>query len=294
MKRGSWIKLLAVVIVTAVVSLTLWIVYPSEEEGNPDLVAWNGLQAGERFKYDIAGIINGTAVHGYFESGVDQDQYSRWRYPVNTSDQALSDVMAYWSYWFSPNPQVGQGVIETPFGTKQVVCTFAFDFAWSGYGLATISYWGTDPVVQYGFVINGPDVHLDLVMVETNSKNVMSSNFHSFDWQDENGDGDYETQGGGWLDHSYGTQGKRVYLADPGRMEFNITGNDADVFVFATSNMVSMAEGGPFSYLLGATMLHMGNYSGETVVPSGLSLIYFRETGEEGGRYDFKIEKLET
>ncbi len=292
MKRESWIKLLAVVVVTALVSVTLWFVHSPKDEGTPDLMTWNGLQAGDWFKYDITGTINGTAVHGYFESGVDQGPTSGWRYPVNTTDRALADVMDYWSYWSDPDPQVGQGVIETPFGIKHVVWSFFFDFTWSGSGLATISYWGIDPVVQYGFVINGPDVHLDLVMVDTNSKMVMDSNFDSFAWHYENDDRDYRTQGGGWLYHSH--RGQEVYLVDPGRMVFNITGDDADVFVFSMSNMVSMAEGGPFAYHLGATMLHMGTYAGETAIPAGLSKVYFREMGEEGGRYDFEIEEIET
>ena len=292
MNRGSWTKLFAVAIVIAVVSLTMWSFLSPKEEENPELVNMAGLETGDWFRYDITGTINGTAVHGSFEWSVYQAPNSVTWGLVNTTDQMLADVMAYWTVT-NTGPQVGHGVIDTPFGTKNVVWTYDFFFAWSGFGLATISYWGTDPVAEYGFVVNGPDLHLDLLIVETSNERMVRENVDSFAWHDENGDEEYETRGGSWLNRGV-IMGTKAYLADPGRMVFNITGDDADVFVFSMSNMVSMAEGGPFAYHLGATMLHMGTYAGETAIPTGLLIIYVREMGEDGGRYDFKIEPIET
>ena len=176
---------------------------------------------------------------------------------------------------------VGIGSIDTDFGTKDVTLVFQVHDGWT-----VVFYRGYDPYVIYGCVANGPDFHLSLILNQTNNHYVIDNNtspaelpHHQATVSDSYR---FVTVAGDIF-------GRAFYLPNGANFSYNITGNGTNLYTYSESNILSMANGGPYAYYSPMTRLNVTNSMDNLILPPGYYVITLF-AGQGTGEYDYTLK----
>ncbi|MDD1769637.1 MAG: hypothetical protein LUO79_00990 [Methanomassiliicoccales archaeon] len=282
---GIAAKIIAVSVVVMIVAAIIAVTMAPPPVTNPDLASNIGLNDGNTFSYSAAGTFNGSAVVGSLNTSFAQKSWTFQH--ILTSSHELNDILSSWAP--STVLQMGPMKFATPFGLKDVVCTFALWLLPGGVGMATMSYIGVNPNIAYGFAVNAPGLHLMLTLNQTNNDHVKTDNHNPITWRSPVTGPTPPTQGGSNLNAAWGSHSTWFYAPNGGHIFYNITGEKVDICAFSETNLRSMAEGGPFAYNVQVTRVGAGNESGDAVVPSGLFMIVMGTRGLIEGSYWYSI-----
>jgi hypothetical protein len=287
-RRNMIISAVIAVIIIVSILMAAILIQPSQSS-NPDLLSTAGFRSGDYFHYRASGSFNGTAITGSFNITIydvfDHGLGVGYR-ELNTSSRELNDRISKENAFgfMETSTQVGTGSIYTPFGVKKVVETFGpYD------GGAQVSYIGVSPAVPYGYVLNAADYHLDLVLDETNNSFAKMNNTESIIWHDPSPDTWPKDGTGGNVSAGSTTWGG-LYNTNHDFLHFNITATDVDVYVFSQSNIVSMANGGPFAYDIALTRIHASTESGKAIVSPGLYVILATAHSGDTNRFEYDLQ----
>jgi hypothetical protein len=276
-RRGSDYHLLiaatSVIVVIAVIGAMVLLVpaAPAETE------ARFAFRDGDHLNYTISGTYHSRAVTGTYNVSLDDvvNGQATTMYPsVNVSDQTIwtniSDLSLSANYL--QGQDVGSGHFSTPFGVKEV----KWNFRIHPEGLFEIDFYGLDPFVVYGGVVNGKDTHLDFVLKATSNPFVKENNTKPIGMTKDVFP--LTTSG---TSRSMVFQNVTMYAPfyhpDGGALTFSmgLHAFDMDVYGFSEGNIRSMAEGGPFAYDLKATELAVGNVSRTLTMPPRTYILAF-------------------
>jgi hypothetical protein len=264
-KRNIAIVMISIIIISIISVIVLT---PPGENPNPNLLSEAGFQNGDYFSYRVTGFYNGSTVIGSFNVTIEGNGWGA--YPINTSNQELNARLFEDSLSFKDSSfQIGISSLDTPFGVKQVVDTFRPSDGW-----ATIYYIGINPTVVYGYAVNAPDFHLDMILNTTNNQFAKSNNTEPISWHNPNLEvPSNDDIAGGNVQIGLSTW-SHFYNPNDNHLFFNLTAKDIDVYVFSESNIRSMATGGPFACDLGLTRVHASNETGDAMIFPGLYVIF--------------------
>lgn len=277
-RRGSDYSLLiaatSVVVVIAIIAAAILLV-PSAP-GKTD--ARFAFSDGDYLNYTLFGTYRNRTVTGTYNVSLDDviNGQATITYPFltvsdgtiwsNISDLSLSADILH-------GQDVGSGHFSTPFGVKEV----KWNFRAHPEGLFEIDYYGLDPFVVYGGVVNGMDTHLDFVLNATSNPFIRENNTKpvvlSWDVFPLTTSG---TSRGTALQNA--TMYAPFYHPDGGTLTYSagMLAFDMDVYGFSEGNIRSMAEGGPFAYDLKATKMAVGNVSQTLTMPPGTYMLVFQ------------------
>ncbi len=285
--RKKVISFIAAAIVIIIISSAVIVILTPKQATNPSIYSEIGLHDGDYFIYSILGTYNGSSINGTYKT--ERIGHGAWSIgPFKTSSPELDQKMYNSGISFASSYQLGTCKFPTPFGTKNVVWAFGFCPGPMGIDLATVSFYGIDPNVVYGYRINGPDLHLDLVLNQTNNADVKINNTNAFAWTDPN---DIEFSiGGGNVE--LGISEGWYIVTDGARMNFTITGGSIRLYGFSEGNMLSMMEGGPFAYNSGFSRVNATNEVVETLIPQGIFVISICGLSNETGRFEYTLVQV--
>ncbi len=274
-------------IVILVISSAVVILAPKQTT-NPSIYSEIGLHDGDYFIYSILGTYNGSSINGSYKT--ERHAQGAWSIgPFNTSSPELNEKLYNSGIVFTSSYQLGTCKLPTPFGIKNVVWAFGFCPGPSGIDFATVSFYGIDPNMIYGYRINGPDLHLDLVLNQTNNAEVKTGNTNAFAWADPNSIENSAQGNLGGVNVERGVSSGWYILTDGARMNFTITGGNIRLYGFSEGNMRSMMEGGPFAYNLGLSRINATNEAGGTLIPQGIFVVSVCGLSNETGRFEYNL-----
>jgi hypothetical protein len=230
---------------------------------------------GDYLNYSISGTYEDKAVTGTYNATtltVENGYASGFSTSYGLSDQEVgSNLSALGLPSFSVSGQyVGTGRFATPFGLKEV----KWNFQAHPDGLFEIDYYGIDPFVVYGGVINGKGTHLDFVLNGTANPSLKEGSTRPI----ATATAVFPTTTSDSLRYE-GVQNVTAcvpfFHPHGGTLAFNASTTAAhmDIYAFSDGNIRSMAEGGPFAYDLKATKLGAGNISEAVTMPPGLYIL---------------------
>ena len=265
-----------IVIITFVIILTVLILgsillvfmKPSSTAEFIPLVQ-DGVREGDYFDYDVTGTFNNTTVNGTYR--IDMGSGLSWSIRKNMSDPSLNATLDQDSPFVSLNSrnEVGTGKYSSSYGVKDVVWLFKANQKW-----VSICYSGTDPAIIYGAVVIGQNIHLDIILNDTDNPWAITNNTSILSLDPEPTP-DTNQGGIGMVDNNGTTGGTSFYTENGGLLQYFLNATDVDVLAYSDGNIRSMAEGGPFAFDPRLTRLHSGNMTGEIILPRGFYWIVF-------------------
>lgn len=266
-------KIAAVILIVAVlVSASILLVSNKPPNDNSNLyLDRSGVHAGDVFTYTLNGMYNDTPVTGTVQVDATSDS-SYGSQTISFSNQELNST--FWDHspldLFGSGTQTATGKYMTPFGVKEVVWMFRVTGGW-----AMINYVGANPGISYGSSVNGPNVHLSLVLTSTTNQWVGVNNTQPLNLQPKIMPTEGSEGGMGGIDPAGATSGMLFYSKNGVHLNYSLNATDVDVMGFSEGNVRSMAERGPFAYDLNLYMVHANRTTGSLEMPAGYYFIYF-------------------
>ncbi len=288
-KRNIVLFVVSVLIIITLVASSIIYFSPKQTDYNSLLFSQKGVHDGDYFIYSVLGSYNGSLVNGSFKIEFPDNSFWQSR-DFNTSNPELNErlnnsAIQFITFYFD----MGTCKFSTPFGIKNVVWTFGFIPGPEGIDLASVSFFGIDPNVVYGYRINGPGLHLDLVLNQTNNADAMSGNTNPFAWAIPNYiESSYQANPGVVSANRGSIKGWWIWT-DGAIMNFNITGGNIRLYGFSEGDMCSMMEGGPFAYNYALSRMNSTNVAGEAQIPQGIFLINICGLSREDGRFEYTL-----
>lgn len=283
-KKNILIVMAAVVIVIVIIAAAVLMFSPP---GRSRKLPY-GLQGGDHFIYDATGSYNNSRIAGIYDMTLvgNVSRSSAGGYDqLNSTIPELNRLMNQGglNFLMAQGYDIGVGRINTTYGEKDV--NQIFD---AKNGAAVVYYQGSDPLAIYGCVANGPNFHLSLILNQTNNRYVIDNNTPPEVLPPRqaavSGIYRYMTIGGD-------VQGQLLYLPNGANFCFNITGNGTDMYTYSEANILSMVNGGQFTYYSPMTKLNVTSSTGDLVLPPGyyITAIF---TGNAPGEYDCDLKVL--
>jgi hypothetical protein len=287
-KKTNLLIVLAAIVVTVIMVTTVVMIYlPSK--GSADLPY--GLKGGDHFVYAATGTFNNTNISGFYKvaliGNVSRNVVGGYSYLNSTIPELnrLLNAQIGFSLLSAQGFSIGVGKIETPFGIKDVFQVFrVYD------GGTVVYYQGYNPQVIYGCVINAPNLHLDLVLNQTNNQYAIENNTLPLEWQTQT-----PTPSGNGIPFRFGPEQNFTdlfYFSNGANLSYNISAggkNGPNIYCYNEANMQSMANGGPYAYDLRLTRLDFMNETVGAILPTGFFELAFYG-GNSSGEYRYNAE----
>jgi len=287
-KTNIMIVLASIVVVIVIIAAAVLIYSPSKSSpSNSSLSQPFGLLDGDHFYYAATGNYKNTSIDGFYNvtlvGNASRFSIGGFSY-LNSTVSELNNMMNNGGLnLMSPmvGYDVGIGTINTVFGTKNVTLVFQAHNGW-----AVVYYRGYDPYVIYGCVANGPDFHLSLLMNQTNNHYVIDNNTSPVELPAQQA---AKSDTYRFITNAGDISQQVLYLTNGANFSYNITGNGTNLYTYSNANILSMANGGQFTYYSPMTWLNVTNSTGNLNLSPG----YYVTTlfaGNGPGEFDYDLK----
>jgi hypothetical protein len=287
-RKNNILIVLAAILVAVIMVTTVVLIYlPSKDSADLPY----GLKGGDHFVYAATGTYNNTNISGFYNvtliGNVSRNIVGGYSYLNSTIpdlNRLLNDQIGF-SLLSAKGFNIGVGKIATPFGIKDVFQVFQV------YDGGTVVYFqGYDPQVIYGCAVNGPNLHLDLLLNQTNNQYAIENDTLPLEWQAQT-----PTPSGNGIPLRFGPEqnfNDLFYFSNGANLSYNINAsgkNGSNIYCYNEANMQSMANGGPYAYDLRLTKLDFMNETVGAILPPGYFELAFYG-GNSSGEYRYNAE----